>query len=618
MGMTKGCFPVALTNQPEWTALSARAQVLYLRLWIDESATHVGTRHFHPPRLSRLIGGFAEDDVVLASEELQAAGFITVDADDQLVHLRGWLARDGLTRGINLAWPFRSAWDQVESPAIRESILSDLRASYDIDKDDFERGVTSRATNRQKGKAADPDGDGSFWHHSHIAALRDQMPQEPTQTPLDGLILTRLAPVALGRGTAQHAFARLDWLDMWAWLTLYLRVDNAGVFTGPAEMMLSRRASCAESSPKALKTSVRALAADGWIDTSQTHGDALRVRYFHLHEGSATQYKRGAQIVGEIERVQSDRLRLGAATDLALALVLGLAVPGPAAQQSFWKGEAVERFWKGVPAIEYDIDDLVSHGIDSSLLAWPKGPIPGGDERYPWVPRHSFTRRSDDTLTDGVTDTLTGGVTNTLTDRVTSTLTTDRVIPADARLTKGNSTLNSDPHTLTGGVTGGVTHTQAGSRFQVPGSRFEVRPSRTPSDATLTDEDGRTDGPTTGPAEDPSDPKVTATLWVQDLTTRDGGMAVGARDRLISLAAARLEAGQTLADLDGFVAEVQARAEIENKPGYLLRVLADPRRTAPRRPGATTTAGSAANRGAATARTAFDPFTDDAYPVEES
>lgn len=602
-GVSAGSFPQDLLMTPEWTSLSLQAQVLYYVLWLDDSSTHLGTRRFHPTALTRRLPGLDEDQIVAAATDLANGGWVVVDEDDQLIHLRGWIARDGLTSSPRLGWAFRSAWDVVESPTIRASALNDLRLSYEVDREGFETGEAQRGKVKRRSaenKPKDPDGETSFWQHGHIVDIQQQMPQSPTGTPLDGQHFTRMMPLAFGRGSGRAQFATLGYLDMWTYLTLYLRADHAGVVTGPAPTMLRRRATGPEVTAEGMKVSVRSLTQNGWIETdSGDNGDALRIRFFHLHEGSTKKSTRGYSITGETLRIESDRLRAGVISDLALALTLGISIPK--SEKTFW--HTTEELWlQGRPRV-YDAADLHEHCIGEGLPGWTGEAPPAGAFR--WVPRHEISH-SGDTLTGTVTDTLT----HTLTDTVTNTLTPKSEVSGEAL----HSGLDQSMNTLTNTLTDRVTDTVAGTplMYEVRGLVSDVGGLRSGGLSGTHPTDGRTDLHSSLPSND--EHLTSARGWVADLAARPDGQRIDVRDseRLTALVAARFKAGQTGHDIDAIVDETLGRRDtVVNLGGYLLTVLEEPDRLArPSRGTYQPGRGSPANRGASMRRPANDPFGD--------
>lgn len=610
MGLTRGALPVGLLRLPVWVSLSPTAQAMYLRAWIDESATHIGTRRWSIRRWTRTFADLDEDTALLGTEELASAGFITVDPDEEIAHLRGWLPRDGVTRGPKMGLPVATAFERIDSEPIRRSVLSDLTKSRVIDREDWRNGYSSRAANRAKITGPSPDVAG-FWTHAYMAPIVAQMPPEDEveDTPLDGLLLPRTAPVGLGRGGGATAFATLPVLEAWALLTLYLRASGAGVVDGPVARMLCNRATGEDMTERMMRSVLGSLRAAGWIEESPSEPE-YRVRFFHAHDESPKYHYRADRVKVEIDQIACDRLRESAWSEIALSLTLGLAVPKSETASSFWRALGAERVqWPA--SREYRADDLLAHGIGPSLPSWPSDGRGAPDGWFGWVPRPTIVDSPESVpetrllaamsptprqgMSQGMSqgmrkgigqgvdpdngdhstkmDTLANTLTNTLTHTPADTLTS----PAhDGPYSPSQRRDSAPPTPSVDTLADTLTDTLAGtlldpeSRIQSPESR--VRPARDDAPGNP-----GTDGRTPPPSPIPDDLLAFARDWVKGLSKRPGPLAVKVRrvDAAAAAVAARLHRGESLVDLEAAVGETLSRDGVRDRGAYLLTLLED-------------------------------------------
>lgn len=112
-----------MTNDPDYRALPAPAQHLYLSLWVSAGMSYCGVRDWRPSRISGLTHGYGAADVRRAAQCLEARHFIVTDDDTEEVLLRSWVRFDGLMRQWRLAVSFVNAYTDTASSILRGVIV---------------------------------------------------------------------------------------------------------------------------------------------------------------------------------------------------------------------------------------------------------------------------------------------------------------------------------------------------------------------------------------------------------------------------------------------------------------------------------------------------------------
>lgn len=128
----------------DFTALTERAQLYYLRLISQEHINRAGVLDLHPRRWARLAtdGGLATCREAL--RELEQARFIVIDEDTEELLVRSFMRNDGIVRQPNVFKNALNAARQVQSRRLREEIADELRRMIELIPTDRRDAETNR------------------------------------------------------------------------------------------------------------------------------------------------------------------------------------------------------------------------------------------------------------------------------------------------------------------------------------------------------------------------------------------------------------------------------------------------------------------------------------------
>ena len=116
----------AIWSDPQFLALSARAQRMYLLLLSQPKLSLCGVVDFTPGRWQSLAAGETLEDVHAAVEELSAHRFVIVDDKAQEVLLRSFVRHDGILDSPNLVQAMWKAWTGTYSVLLRAAVVDEL------------------------------------------------------------------------------------------------------------------------------------------------------------------------------------------------------------------------------------------------------------------------------------------------------------------------------------------------------------------------------------------------------------------------------------------------------------------------------------------------------------
>ena len=121
----------SIWTDPDFVALDASAQRLYLLLISQHDITHVGLLPLMPTRWANLAADTPTVDVTLALRVLEDAGFIATDEQTGELLVRTYLVHDGAHKLTNGVKSLVNAHGRVFSPRLR-NIIRDVLATVDV------------------------------------------------------------------------------------------------------------------------------------------------------------------------------------------------------------------------------------------------------------------------------------------------------------------------------------------------------------------------------------------------------------------------------------------------------------------------------------------------------
>lgn len=113
-------------NDPDFRALPAPAQHLYMLLWTSPGLSYCGVHDWRPARLVGRAAGLTEDVIRTIADCLIARHFLVVDEESEEVLIRSWIRFDGLMERTKMAVAMVNAYTEVSSPTLRGVIVHEL------------------------------------------------------------------------------------------------------------------------------------------------------------------------------------------------------------------------------------------------------------------------------------------------------------------------------------------------------------------------------------------------------------------------------------------------------------------------------------------------------------
>lgn len=114
-------------NDPDFRALTAQAQLLYIQMLSSATLTYAGVADWRPKRIALLSKGRTAREVEDALEELLDGLFLVVDEESEEVFVRSFFKWDGLLRKPNVTKAMVKAWDKVHSLTLKAVIVHELQ-----------------------------------------------------------------------------------------------------------------------------------------------------------------------------------------------------------------------------------------------------------------------------------------------------------------------------------------------------------------------------------------------------------------------------------------------------------------------------------------------------------
>lgn len=153
-------------DDPDWKALSPRAQWFYMLLLSQASLNRAGVIALTTRRWAKLAKGpTVAEQIASAMSELEKAEFIVVDVDTEELFVRSYMRNDGLTKRPNVLKRALREAVEVLSPRVRSVLVVELRRlkhpDADLAADAIEKGVENPFPKGYAMHSANPSGKGS-------------------------------------------------------------------------------------------------------------------------------------------------------------------------------------------------------------------------------------------------------------------------------------------------------------------------------------------------------------------------------------------------------------------------------------------------------------------------
>lgn len=117
---------VGMWADPDFRALPAPAQHLYLLLWTSPGLSYCGVHDWRPGRIAARAGGLDAEATRVIARCLQARHFVVIDEDTEEVLVRSWMRFDGIMKKPRLAISCVSAYADIASDRLRGVVVHEL------------------------------------------------------------------------------------------------------------------------------------------------------------------------------------------------------------------------------------------------------------------------------------------------------------------------------------------------------------------------------------------------------------------------------------------------------------------------------------------------------------
>jgi hypothetical protein len=135
MARTHGRILTAIWRDPEFRQLPASAQHLYIACCTSSHLSYCGVMPYLPNNFARLAADLTAPKIVRTAHTLAANRYLLIDRDTSELLVRSFIRHDELLKQPNMATAMGKAYMIVESLALREAIIHELRRLYAEDPD---------------------------------------------------------------------------------------------------------------------------------------------------------------------------------------------------------------------------------------------------------------------------------------------------------------------------------------------------------------------------------------------------------------------------------------------------------------------------------------------------
>jgi hypothetical protein len=126
MARTEARLMVSIWEDPDFLALSATAQRMFMFLISQPDLAHDGVIPLRERRWSKKAAGLTAAQIAADLEELSATRFVVVDEETEELLVRSFIRRDKVYRQPNVLRSARDHLSTVSSPVIRDSVGAEL------------------------------------------------------------------------------------------------------------------------------------------------------------------------------------------------------------------------------------------------------------------------------------------------------------------------------------------------------------------------------------------------------------------------------------------------------------------------------------------------------------
>lgn len=174
---------------PDWRALDADAQLLYLLLLSQPSMNLAGVLPLQLRKWAACVSGWEPPTVDMALSRLDDARFVVVDADTEEVLVRSFIRNDGGFRTPGVLKSALKFAEAAQSPAIRSALYVELGRLPELEGKTAAEGEAQIAATRAHLEPIgdpfpDPIGDGFLRNPSPMGSMEQKQPiPEPIGDP---------------------------------------------------------------------------------------------------------------------------------------------------------------------------------------------------------------------------------------------------------------------------------------------------------------------------------------------------------------------------------------------------------------------------------------------------
>lgn len=129
-GRDHGRIFLSIWDDDDWCALPPDAQHLWIAFMTSRHLSYAGVLTYTANRFTRLAKGLTVRKIEATVATLEAHRFVVVDRETAELLVRSFVRRDGMLSQPNVCKAMVSAYTMIESDALREVLLEELRRAY--------------------------------------------------------------------------------------------------------------------------------------------------------------------------------------------------------------------------------------------------------------------------------------------------------------------------------------------------------------------------------------------------------------------------------------------------------------------------------------------------------
>ena len=179
-----------ISDNPDWTNLTSRAQSLYINCLAHPTLTSAGVLDWRPGRLKNLAADWTRETIDQTAHELEAAGFLVIDRDAEYAFIRSFHRHDPFIRQSDrIGTSIANAITSVSSPYLKDHIAAELWRLH-TDHPNYGGFRSAALMEFMNQRTGTPE--------TLVEAPAETPPQTPIETPTEGWLET---PVETPRKT---------------------------------------------------------------------------------------------------------------------------------------------------------------------------------------------------------------------------------------------------------------------------------------------------------------------------------------------------------------------------------------------------------------------------------